>query len=127
MACYKNRKKQQRKINKIVRQVEKILNQDPFLSKVINIYSITPRPQIYIKKRERLAEIIDIIAYPADNKKLTKEIRFAVYANTDVNNLIKTYYEWLDRDTDWIERAYQVTSEDEWEKMINESIISRVN
>lgn len=127
MACYKNRKKQQRKINKIVRQVEKILNQDPFLSKVINIYLITPRPQIYIKKKERLAEIIDVITYPADNKKLTKKIGFTIYANTDVSNLIETYYKWLDRDTDWIERAYQVTSEDEWEKMINESIISRID
>lgn len=32
MACYKNRKKQQRKINKIVREINKILNQEKLLA-----------------------------------------------------------------------------------------------
>lgn len=127
MACYKNRKKQQRKINKIVRQVEKVLNQDSLFSEVINIYSITPRLQFYIKEREKLTEIINIVASPKNNKKLTKKIGLMVYANSNADNLIRTYYEWLKQDTSWIERAYQVTSEDEWEKMINESIISRFN
>ena len=32
MACYKNRKKQQRKINKIIREINKILNQEKLLA-----------------------------------------------------------------------------------------------
>ena len=80
MACYKNRKKQQKKINKIVREINKILNQEKLLA--ADLYFLDFHLNRYNRKTERLWERVTLCGNNCE------PVAFIIYDNTNINEIL---------------------------------------
>lgn len=114
MACYKNRKKQQKKINKIIREINKILNQEKLLAE--DHYFVDFHLNGYNRKTERLWERVTLCGNgckPIDD--------FVIYDSTNINEVLHYIAECIENYSNSLENYYQTVSEAEWEEAINES------
>ena len=113
MACYKNRKKQQRKINKIIREINKILNQEKLLA--ADLYFLDFHFNGYNRKTERLWERVTLCGNSC------KSVDFFIYDNTNIDETLHYIAEWIENYSMSLENYYKIVSEAEWEEAINES------
>ena len=113
MACYKNRKKQQRKINKIIREINKILNQEKLLA--ADHYSLDFQFNRYNRKTERLWERVTLYGNSCE------QIDFTIYSNTNVDEILHYITERIKNYSMSLENYYRTVSEEEWEETLNES------
>lgn len=113
MACFKNRKKQQKKINKIIREINKILSQEKLLA--ADHYFLSFQFNRYNRKAERLWERV---ALCGDNCEL---IGFVISSNADINKILHYIAEHIKNYSMSLENYYKTVSEEEWEEAINES------
>lgn len=113
MACFKNRKKQQKKINKIVREINKILSQEKLLA--ADHYSLDFQFNRYNRKTERLWERV---ALCGDSCEL---IGFIISSNVDINEILHYIAEHIKNYSMSLENYYKTVSEEEWEETLNES------
>ena len=113
MACYKNRKKQQRKINKIVREINKILNQEKLLT--ADLYFLDFHFNGYVRRAERLWERVTLCGNSC------KSVDFFIYDNTNIDEILRYIAEHIKNYSMSLENYYKIVSEAEWEETINES------
>lgn len=113
MACYKNRKKQQKKINKIIREINKILNQEKLLA--ADHYSLSFQFNRYNRKTERLWERVTLCGNSCE------PIDFIIGSNTDVDEILHHITERIKNYSMSLENYYRTVSEVEWEETLNES------
>ena len=113
MACYKNRKKQQRKINKIIREINKILNQEKLLA--ADHYFLDFHFNGYIRRAELLWERVTLRGNSYES------IDFVIYNNTNINEILHYIAECIENYSMSLENYYKTVSEAEWEDAINES------
>lgn len=113
MACYKNRKKQQKKINKIIREINKILNQEKLLA--ADHYSLDFQFNRYNRKTEHLWERVTLYGNSCE------PISFTIYSNTTIDEILHYITERIKNYSMSLENYYKTVSEDEWEETLNES------
>lgn len=113
MACYKNRKKQQKKINKIVQEINKILSKEKLLA--ANHYFLDFHFNGYNRKMERLWEQVTLYGNSCES------VDFVVSSNTDINRILHYIAEHIKNYSMSLENYYKTVSEEEWEEAINES------
>lgn len=113
MACYKNRKKQQKKINKIIREINKILNQEKLLA--ADHYSLDFQFNRYNRKTEHLWERVILYGNSCE------PISFTIYDNTNIDEILRYIAERIRNYSMSLENYYKTVSEAEWEDAINES------
>ena len=113
MACYKNRKKQQRKINKIIREINKILNQEKLLA--ADHYFLDFHFNGYVRRAERLWERVTLCGNSC------KSVDFFVYDNTNIDEILHYIAECIENYSMSLENYYKIVSEAEWEEAIHES------
>lgn len=113
MACYKNRKKQQKKINKIIREINKILSQEKLLA--ADHYSLDFQFNRYNRKTERLWERVTLYGNSCE------PICFTIYYNTNVDEILHYITERIKNYSMSLESYYKTVSEAEWEETLNES------
>lgn len=113
MACFKNRKKQQKKINKIIREINKILNQEKLLA--ADHYSLSFQFNRYNRKTERLWERVILCGNSCE------PICFTIYYNTNVDEILHYITERIKNYSMSLENYYRTVSEAEWEETLNES------
>lgn len=113
MACYKNRKKQQKKINKIVQEINKILNQEKLLA--ADHYSLSFQFNRYNRKTERLWERVTLYGNSCE------PISITIYSNTNVDEILHHITERIKNYSMSLENYYKTVSEAEWEETLNES------
>lgn len=113
MACYKNRKKQQKKINKIVREINKILGQEKLLS--ADHYSLNFQFNGYNRKTEYLWERVILCGNSCE------PIDFTIYSNTNTDEILHHITERIINYSISLENYYKTVSEAEWEETLNES------
>lgn len=113
MACFKNRKKQQKKINKIIREINKILNQEKLLT--ADHYSLNFQFNEYHRRTELLWERVTLCGNSCE------PIDFTIYYNTNVDEILHHITERIKNYSMSLENYYRTVSEAEWEEAINES------
>lgn len=113
MACYKNRKKQQKKINKIIREINKILSQEKLLA--ADHYSLDFQFNRYNRKIERLWERVILCGNSCE------PINFTIYSNTNIDEILHYITERIKNYSMSLENYYKTVSEAEWEETLNES------
>lgn len=113
MACYKNRKKQQRKINKIIREINKILNQEKLLA--ADLYFLDFLFNGYNRRTERLWERVTLCGNSC------KSVDFFIYDNTNIDEILHYIAECIENYSMSLENYYKIVSEVEWEEALNES------
>ena len=113
MACYKNRKKQQKKINKIVREINKILSQEKLLA--ADHYFLDFHSNGYNRRAERLQERVTLCGHSCDS------VDFVIYDNTNIEEILHLITEHIKNYSMSLENYYRTVSEAEWEEAINES------
>lgn len=113
MACFKNRKKQQKKINKIVREINKILSQEKLL--IADHYSLDFQFNRYNRKTERLWERVTLYGNSCEPISLT------IYSNTNIDEILHHITERIRNYSMSLENYYRTVSEAEWEETLNES------
>ena len=113
MACYKNRKKQQRKINKIIREINKILNQEKLLA--ADHYFLDFHSNRYIRRAERLWERVTLCGNSCES------VDFFIYDNTNIDEILHYIAKHIKNYSMSLENYYKIVSEAEWEEAINES------
>lgn len=113
MACYKNRKKQQKKINKIVREINKILNQEKLLA--ADYYFLNFQFNRYNRKTERLWERVILCGNSCE------PISITIYSNTNIDEILHHITERIKNYSMSLENYYRTVSEEEWEETLNES------
>lgn len=113
MACYKNRKKQQKKINKIIREINKILNQEKLLA--ADHYFLSFQFNRYNRKTERLWERVTLCGNSCE------PIDFTIYSNTNTDEILHHITERIKNYSMSLENYYRTVSEAEWEETLNES------
>ena len=113
MACYKNRKKQQRKINKIIREINKILNQEKLLA--ADHYFLGFHSNGYIRRAEHLWERVTICGNNCES------VDFVIQDNTNIDGILHHITEHIKNYSMSLENYYRTVSEAEWEEAINES------
>lgn len=113
MACFKNRKKQQKKINKIIREINKILSQEKLLA--ADHYFLNFQFNRYNRKTERLWERVTLYGNSCE------PISFTIYSNTNVDEILHHITERIKNYSMSLENYYRTVSEAEWEETLNES------
>lgn len=113
MACYKNRKKQQRKINKIIREINKILNQEKLLA--VDHYFLDFPFNRYNRRTERLWERVTLCGNNCE------PVAFVIYDNTSIDEILHYIAEHIKNYSTSLENYYKIVSEAEWEEALNES------
>ena len=113
MACYKNRKKQQKKINKIIREINKILNQEKLLT--ADHYFLDFHFNGYNRRAERLWERVTLFGNSFESAD------FVIYDNTNIDEILHYIAERIKNYSMSLENYYRTVSEAEWEETINES------
>lgn len=113
MACYKNRKKQQKKINKIVREINKILSQEKLLA--ADHYFLDFQFNRYNRKTERLWERVTLYGNSCE------PISFTIYSNTNIDEILHYITKRIINYSMSLESYYKTVSEAEWEETLNES------
>lgn len=113
MACYKNRKKQQRKINKIIQEINKILSQEKLLA--ADHYSLDFQFNGYNRKTERLWERVTLYGNSCE------PIGFIIGSNTNIDEILHYITERIKNYSMSLENYYKTVSEEEWEEALNES------
>lgn len=113
MACYKNRKKQQKKINKIIREINKILNQEKLLA--ADHYFLDFHFNGYNRKTERLWERVTLCGNNCE------PVAFIIYDNTNIDEILRYIAEHIKNYSMSLDNYYKIVSEAEWEEAINES------
>lgn len=113
MACFKNRKKQQRKINKIVREINKILGQEKLLAE--DHYSLNFQFNGYHRETECLWERIILCGNSCE------PIGFIIGSNTNIDEILHYITERIKNYSMSLENYYKTASEEEWEETLNES------
>lgn len=113
MACFKNRKKQQKKINKIIREINKILSQEKLLA--ADHYSLDFQFNRYNRKTERLWERVTLCGNSCE------PISITIYSNTDIDEIFHHITERIKNYSMSLENYYRTVSEAEWEEALNES------
>lgn len=113
MACYKNRKKQQKKINKIIREINKILGQEKLLA--ADHYSLTFQFNRYNRKTECLWERVILRGNSCE------PISITIYSNTNIDEILHHITERIKNYSMSLENYYRTVSEVEWEETLNES------
>lgn len=113
MACYKNRKKQQKKINKIIREINKILSQEKLL--VADHYSIHFQFNRYNRETERLWERVILCGNSCE------PISFTIHSNTNIDEILHYITKRIINYSMSLENYYKTVSEAEWEETLNES------
>ena len=105
MACYKNRKKQQRKINKIVREINKILNQEKLLA--ADHYSLDFHFNGYNRRAERLWERVTLYGNSCES------VDFVIHDNTNIDEILHHITEHIKNYSMSLENYYKTVSEAE--------------
>lgn len=113
MACFKNRKKQQKKINKIIREINKILGQKKLLA--ADHYSLSFQFNRYNRKTECLWERVTLYGNSCE------PISFTIYSNTNIDEILHYITERIKNYSMSLENYYKTVSEAEWEETLNES------
>lgn len=113
MACYKNRKKQQKKINKIIREINKILSQEKLLA--ADHYSLDFQFNIYNRKIERLWEQVILCGNSFE------PISFTITSSSNIDIILHYITECIKNYSMSLENYYKTVSEEEWEETLNES------
>lgn len=113
MACYKNRKKQQKKINKIIREINKILNQEKLLA--ADHYFLSFQFNKYNRKTERLWERVTLCGNSCE------PISITIYSSTNIDEILHHITERIKNYSMSLENYYRTVSEEEWEETLNES------
>lgn len=113
MACYKNRKKQQKKINKIIREINKILSQEKLLT--ADHYFLYFQFNGYNRKMECLWERVILCGNSCE------PIGFIIGSNTNIDEILHYITEHIKNYSMSLENYYRTVSEAEWEETLNES------
>lgn len=113
MACYRNRKKQQKKINKIIREINKILSQEKLLA--ADHYSLSFQFNRYNRKTERLWERVTLYGNSCE------PIDFIIGSSTNIDEILHHITERIKNYSMSLENYYRTVSEAEWEETLNES------
>lgn len=113
MACYKNRKKQQRKINKIIQEINKTLSQEKLLA--ADHYSLSFQFNGYNRKTECLWEQVTLCGNSCE------PISITIYSNTNIDEILHHITERIKNYSMSLENYYRTVSEAEWEETLNES------
>lgn len=113
MACYKNRKKQQKKINKIVREINKILSQEKLLA--ADHYSLDFQFNGYNRKTERLWGRVTLRGNSCE------PVYFVICSKINIDEILYCIAEHIKNYSMSLENYYKTVSEEEWEEALNES------
>lgn len=113
MACFKNRKKQQKKINKIIREINKTLNQEKLLA--ADHYFVNFHSNGYNRRIEQLWERVILCGNSCE------PISFTIYSNTNIDEILHHITERIKNYSMSLENYYRTVSEAEWEETLNES------
>lgn len=129
MANFKQLKKYQRKVNKLIRELNSLLAADPLFNNVHveffkreYYYKQEPKTEYFIPKQG--VDFFLLYTNDYNNNKWTSNLSFENMTENKLDDALKdlSYYihEWM---PDYLEHTYQSIDEDEWNEKCSNSII----
>lgn len=129
MANFKQLKKCQRKVNKLIRELNSLLAADPLFN---NIHVEFFQREYYYKQEPKIEDFIPeqgvdfflLYTNGYNNNKWTSSLSFENATENKLDDALKdlSYYihEWM---PDYLEHTYQSIDEDEWNEKCSNSVV----